>query len=126
MTHTITWDHARCCDEDDPDGICQPDARVQCDAPDGWCRRFCINGCEVWSECDGDCDDQDPMFTHADPGVMHDDHGHTLRLGECNVTLFLEDDAFIDESYLGDGNPEYHDGLIEVEWQGEYYGWRYA
>lgn len=77
-------------------------ARFACDAAEGApCRMECPDGCEVWP-----CE-----------------HG-LVDSGQCLELEWLADDYLME---LYDGKPhEPCSGPITIEWQGDYYTWRYA
>lgn len=118
--HSVTWNHSGCEHEHDD---CTPEPRFEClvPVPDPLtvCCRVGCEECETYSDCDA-CVPGDTEEGH--PEAPHCDRGHPLRSYlECQALLFLTDDPSSIEYADGD----YHDGPIEVEWDGEYYTWFY-
>ena len=132
MSHTIAWCHDECEQDDEgncfEDMRCHPHGTVVCTDPECFHRNTCNGACETITDCGGNCDDneQDPIYAHSDPGVPHDDYGHPLAKGECNVVLFTQWSEDLAEDYDGDEPLTYTDGPIEVTWEGEFYSWQYA
>lgn len=82
--------------------------RLECHEEPGTfpCRVVCPDGCETFEQ----------------------DHQHLLEpINYCNAAEFMACDGMYAESYIGGGEIPLHDGMaVEVEWTGDYYGWRAA
>lgn len=95
--HRVEWTLA-------PDDV---RAALHCHAAEGaFCRLACSAGlCEEW-----------PREGCA--------HGLT-DVGYCNVVEFIENSDSVQSCYIGPST-SLRSGFIEEEWQGDYYGWKYA
>lgn len=90
-----------------------------CDAPFGSrCRLSCAEDCgaEQWP-----CNSYDDEGEEIKPAHPMEDSGG------CHVVLYLEQGEPM-ESYEGDdlGPSGLRSGLVNVVWEGDYYGWTYA
>lgn len=138
--HSVVWDHSQCDDDmpDPDDNWCSPTGTIVCNAPTDACHlrcddKMCADG---WWMCDdGQCEnnirewveasyDGEPLEIPVHPDVIHCYYGHPIRVAdECNVES-IEDVA---ESFVGARLlTDFHDGPINVQWDGDFYELSYA
>lgn len=81
---------------------------VDCHEPEGAnCRKTCEFECPSWLE------------------DHEQEYGHKLvDYGRCLAVEWMQNDASTAECYLGEDEIPIYDGMpVEVEWQGDFWGW---